>query len=357
MTFWMFETRYSLLGHPSQVWGERRLRLPRTDDEVLDTSIYLYRSASDARAGSYSGASGFLFSIWADSSEPAVAESLIKSATTIRLSPVAKDIDGLTGRRFCYAVTSAHVVDKSPIIRLNTRDGDRDIIELKATDWIKAKNSVDLAVAPVKLTNKWSTLSISLEMCLTEGEAKELEVGIGDDVHMVGRFINHAGKQRNRPVVRFGNISMMPDESEPINLGRGIKPQVAFLIETRTVPGFSGSPVFLWVNQWELLAAPERSVRAELAKRNWLCIRLLGIAGGYMYNQEKGVFVGDDGAHLAALSGTKVEVALNCGMMWCVPAWKLLELLNCESLRRQREEQRERWLTEFRYTPPAGSGA
>jgi hypothetical protein len=29
---------------------------------------------------------------------------------------------------------------------------------------------------------------------------------------MVGRFINHEGKQRNLPALRYGNIAMMPLE-------------------------------------------------------------------------------------------------------------------------------------------------
>jgi hypothetical protein len=39
----------------------------------------------------------------------------------------------------------------------------------------------------------------------------------------------------------------------------------------------------------------------------------------------------------------KVTVDVNSGMMWCVPAWKLLELLNSEQLYQEREQMRAGW--------------
>ena len=234
--------------------------MPRIDDDVLDTSIYLYSSRADASTGSRTGGSGFLVGVDANDAEPITSRSLLDDAMTIRLpwKVKVKDTDGLTGASFFYAVSSAHVARKSPIIRLNTRDGEKGTIELTASDWISIEPA-DIAVAPVTLSKRdWKALSIPITMCLTEQESRKLEVGIGDDVFMVGRFISNEGRQQNRPAVRFGNISMMPVHDEPIGLDKdtGIKPQVAYLIETRTVPGFSGSPVFLSIPQWELAAAP-----------------------------------------------------------------------------------------------------
>ena len=40
---------------------------------------------------------------------------------------------------------------------------------------------------------------------------KRLDIGLGDDVQMVGGFVHHEGKKRNRPPVRSGIISLMPD--------------------------------------------------------------------------------------------------------------------------------------------------
>jgi hypothetical protein len=71
------------------------------------------------------------------------------------------------------------------------------------------------------------------------------DIGPGDDVFVVGRFINREGKQKNIPSVRFGNIAQMP--GEPLFLDDG-KELECFLIEGRSISGFSGSPVFIHIS-------------------------------------------------------------------------------------------------------------
>jgi hypothetical protein len=55
--------------------------------------------------------------------------------------------------------------------------------------------------------------------------------------------VNHEGKQRNLPSARFGNIAQMP--GEPIEFD-GLS-QESFLVEARSVAGYSGSPVFVYL--------------------------------------------------------------------------------------------------------------
>jgi hypothetical protein len=40
----------------------------------------------------------------------------------------------------------------------------------------------------------------------------------GDEVFLYGRLVTHDGQQRNKPVVRFGNISMFPDSESPVKI-------------------------------------------------------------------------------------------------------------------------------------------
>jgi hypothetical protein len=70
--------------------------------------------------------------------------------------------------------------------------------------------------------------------------------------------MDHAGKFENMPSVRFGNISMLPNEREPIeddNL-KLRRNQVGYLVEARSRSGYSGSPVFIYwqhaVSSWPL---------------------------------------------------------------------------------------------------------
>jgi hypothetical protein len=74
----------------------------------------------------------------------------------------------------------------------------------------------------------------------------DLNIGFGDDVFMVGRFLGHTGKTcRNEPVVRFGNVSLVPRD-QLVYEGRNFWVQ-AFLVEMHPLPGFSGSPAFLHI--------------------------------------------------------------------------------------------------------------
>ena len=53
------------------------------------------------------------------------------------------------------------------------------------------------------------------------------------------------GNQRNYPVLRFGNISLMTKEKLIIDDNEPSKLAHVYLIECQSMGGFSGSPVFL----------------------------------------------------------------------------------------------------------------
>lgn len=140
---------------------------------------------------------------------------------------------------------------------------------------------------------------------------------------MVGRFVNHEGKQRNLPSVRFGNISMMP--YEPVRTSRGLLQEV-FLVESRSLPGYSGSPVFL-------APFPNSALRKEQPPA-----KLLGIDMGHLKD------------HLPVLSKKELAqgkrfpicddwtVESNTGMSCVIPAWKIIETLYMEELVESRKQ-------------------
>jgi hypothetical protein len=68
------------------------------------------------------------------------------------------------------------------------------------------------------------------------------QIGPGDDVFMVGRFIDHDGGNKNRPALRFGNISIDPT---PIMQDNGVRVP-AYCVDLHSRTGFSGSPVFVY---------------------------------------------------------------------------------------------------------------
>jgi hypothetical protein len=314
--------------------------MPRIPDEALDVAIYCYRSEEDAQAGRRSGGSGFLVLVPATSPEPLTVEPILPQQIWIG---AARDIGPLHYRWFCYAVTCWHVAEAAPVIRINTRDAGHDIISLTPSDWHHHATS-DLAVTLIDIKPKHhAALTVPIEMLLLPVESDMLDVGIGDNIYSVGRFINHEGTQTNRPVVRFGNISVMP--GDPVFV-KGVGPQEAYLIETRTIPGYSGSPVFLEVPPWELNTEPSGTERRILGDRQIPFVKLLGVAGGYLMGRNEAINVQVGGK---TLQGYRAEP--NTGMMWCIPAWKLMELLNRADLRAQRDAQRREW----EESPPAGA--
>lgn len=300
--------------------------MPRIPDEIRSCAIYLYPDHASAVKGRSSGGSGFLLGFHGNTPEPLVPVPPFPE-------PEMKAED-FNPRWFVYAVTNGHVIKEAPVVRINTLDGKTEIVTLEPRDWFCHKSS-DVAVAPIEIKpTHHEALMIDLGMVLTEDEAREIGLGIGDDVVMVGRFINHDGRQTNQPTVRFGNISMVP--GLPIKVEGLATPQEAYLIETRTIPGYSGSPVFLEVPTWELLWNAPGSRRRAIGEDTRVLSRLIGVAGGWLYGKRRRV----------TSAGREVKgwgADSNTGMMWCVPSYKLLELLNREDVRRHRDGMRVEW--------------
>src|SRR5438445_660680 len=67
---------------------------------------------------------------------------------------------------------------------------------------------------------------------------------VGGTGFLLGWFISHSSKQTNQPLARFGNIAMMPGEK--VVDGRGLRVE-AYLVEMRSLSGYSGSPVFVYL--------------------------------------------------------------------------------------------------------------
>ena len=298
-------TRYSSRGFPYQVWQP----VPWIDPELLDSTVYLYPSEADAEDGNRIGGSGFLVGT------PVIAR------------------DRSRGSVICV-VTNKHVVDSgNMVVRVNTTDGGRDIIPLDEMKWYRHPKGDDLAVCPIQLTAAHRVRYIPVTMFLSKGVIDTFDIGPGDDVFIIGRFVNHEGRQRNIPSVRFGNVSQMP--WEPIVID-GF-PQESFLVEGRSIAGYSGSPVFLFLPSQSI---PNLNPKIkEMAEKGDL--KLPGVTAKRLnIPMQLGPWLlGIDYCHLrwdepiwSKLTKKPVSddwfIKSNTGMMGVVPAWKLLELLD-----------------------------
>ena len=273
--------------------------MPAIRPDILDTVVYLYPDVDSADHGERVGGSGCVIAI-----------------------PVPEDLLFA----FAYVVTNSHVIREGQcsVIRINTRDGGMGIIHSTQNGWIHHPEGDDLAVLPISFEyEQVKVIGIPIDTFITKDKLEEYQIGPGDEAFMVGRFVNHEGKQRNLPTVRFGNLAMLPYEK--IRTGRGLL-QEAFLVECRSLPGYSGSPVFLHplpFNSFPRKSPPSmflgidmghiKDSRPVLDKAKW--------------KQNKRVPVDDNWI-----------VETNTGMSHIIPAWKIQELLNLEELMESRKQ-------------------
>lgn len=315
--------------------------MPRIPENILECSVYFYPERTDAEQGVGNGGSGFLLGVPGGYEEPVQPDSYEERTTlTIRLGKTPRVIWGpdreLTDRYHLYLVTNRHVASGVGYARITTANGGTTIVPLPKDGWIFHPDLDEIAVYPVNSRYDYSR-AVTFEILLTKQLVRELWVGPGDDVLMVGRFVNHEGRQRNLPSVRFGHIAIMPDEKERIRSHNGLLLE-GYLVEASSFSGYSGSPVFLYTPPWELpnFLGHDPNPRSRMAEIDQGFLWLLGVNWGHLPITLDAVTSG----------GENMTVELNAGMMCVVPAWKLLEVLNLPELQDQRAREREAWKSE-----------
>jgi hypothetical protein len=244
-----------------------------------------------------------------------------------------------------YAVTNSHVARRGfPVIRLNTIDGNIDVLKLEHGDWIPHPDGDDLAVASITLPHgKHHYFPIDLQIFVERkhlyASPYDMTIGAGDDTFMVGRFISHAGTQKNTPSLRFGSIAMLPFEKVRLGDASNFHLQEAFLVETRSISGYSGSPVFLYrplMDEFETGSGMFEERMLDPVGKSYF----LGIDCGHVPGYEK--VVNRDGTpHQQGL-----KVGANTGMAIVIPAWRLADLLNIERFKMERQKKDEQFKKE-----------
>lgn len=237
-------------------------------------------------------------------------------------------------RRFPYLVTAKHVIGKiremigsgTFVIRANSTH--RGSVEFDAglDHWAyHPDESVDVAVSifapPIDLS--LDVTFIPIDNFLTDDDISKRAIGAGDEVFMTGLFTKAPGAAKNMPVVRMGNIALMPDEKIP----HGTVPIDAYLIEGRSIGGLSGSPAF--VSETVRIAyPPEPNAKQEFM---WVSGRtyFMGIVRGHWDAPPGNVF-------------PQMMEKVNMGISVVVPAKKIKEILDSpeqKQLRKTAEEE------------------
>jgi hypothetical protein len=251
----------------------------RIADECLQCVVYIYPDEQSAREGKWAGGSGFL----------AHSEQYRQN----------------------FVVTNWHVIENmgAPTIRLNCKDDTVDVIPTYWNRWQKHPEGDDVAAIPFdELSDKHEAFAVDDRMFLNEALISRENIGIGDQVAMIGRLVEHDGTVRNSPTARFGFISMMPAEKD---IKEFENEHEIFLVDCQSIRGFSGSPVFF---------IPPSTAASVEALRN-VPTKLLGI--DYKHVPHKEPVRTQDGKRADGL-----YVEANSGIAGVIPAWRIARLLN-----------------------------
>jgi hypothetical protein len=153
--------------------------------------------------------------------------------------------------------------------------------------------------------------------------------GPGDDAYLLGCFVGYEGKARNIVTVRSGMIAALPDE--PIRNPKGDIFQESFLIEMRSLNGYSGSPVFAAISDTTHAGTARASQRRAAHEPI-----LLGVDWGHLHYPSP-VLSNDPSMSAPSNQNTNEwYVQMNTAMTGVVPAWKIQEILDMDELQETR---------------------
>lgn len=150
------------------------------------------------------------------------------------------------------------------------------------------------------------------------------EFNVGEEVFITGLFYQHSGTDRNLPIIRMATIAGLPQERVNAQVGSPRNPREAkveaYLIETRSQMGLSGSPVYVVPTQdpWNRpLLQPETIYTPKTRSP----VYLLGILTHHF------------GKELAEVEDPSSNVAkANVGIAIVVPHYKIAEYFASEEV-------------------------
>mgnify|MGYP002382187440 CR=1 FL=1 len=265
--------------------------MPTIPPQLIETVVYLYPDRVSATNSETPGGTGFLVGV--------------------KFSSVNALLFHI------YAVTNHHVAitGANSCIRVNKRGGGADLFEFAPDDW-EFIPGLDLAAVPMPFdAQKYVTQFIPNAFFMTDEIAKGVKLNIGEDVFMIGSFVDNHGDAINTPAARFGNISLMPSILEVGDSQASIKYRGPYYcLDMRSRTGFSGSPVFYYRTAGsDLSMAGSTSMRLEPPT-----VALIGAHAG-QFPETIGF---EDKA------GNKAKLTAPSGMTMVIPTEKILELLN-----------------------------
>lgn len=162
------------------------------------------------------------------------------------------------GFYFLYLVTAGHLIENTRkegwsddhivYLHFNNKDGGLHKLVTSVPDnWTRhpTDTNVDIAVLPFKALTSLDHTALPCDPHpALLANPQKWKIKVGTDVFITGLFLRHYGKQRQIPIVRTGTIAALPQEPVDMTDVPGERQIQAYLIETHSMGGLSGSPVF-----------------------------------------------------------------------------------------------------------------
>lgn len=309
-------------GAPQHQWVD--YGMPRLDQRILSTVFYLY--GRDPKSGKVRGPLG-------------TGVFILKPSN---INP---------NKFHVYAVTAHHVIKSgASIIGVRSHDPNATgpiFAEYDPSEWWSIPDGDDIAIVDVTDVDPLPVGGVPVDWIVTPEFVDEVDLGAGDDGFMLGLFVKHPGAPKINPAVRFGNISIMPSNANPIEQGNGIK-RPSFVFDMHSRPGFSGSPVFVYRTPANALTGidPSGSGHWSLDTKNNIFVKLLGIHSG-QFTEGNSVRKSEAyGSPTPIIEGDNLE--LPSSMTVVVPASAIRHIIYAGEAKKVRAQREKRLSKEWR---------
>jgi hypothetical protein len=250
----------------------------------------------------------------------------------------------ITGLFFFCFVTALHVVKdllgREIYVLVNKKGGGVTALSSLAGSglWTHPTDpTADVAVIPMSQDPSADYIAVAVKDFATPELMQAQNIGIGDEVVITGLFTPAPGTKRNMPIIRHGNIAMLPEEQIETDMGYAD----VYLVEARSIGGLSGSPVF---------ARP--TVFVQVVLEDGTTRTLHGIGDQYPL---LGMMHGHWDIRESEINSPQVlhdrKRGVNYGIGIVVPATKIIETINRPELLAMRKRFEEEFTRDRLPTP------
>ena len=266
---------------------------------------------------------------------------------------VAVHDDGLT---FGYLVTAAHVVaGGASVVRLNLKDGGSRTFSAPKNEWIFNSNpKIDICALPTTISpldddDPHEILFINIASTALRGDNfRRSGLSLGDSVFIAGLFAPRGGEKRNIPIVRMASVAALPEE--PL----WPQPTPAYLIETKSLGGTSGAPVFFDPTRSPLIRPVEPPI-IGIGSQEGPTVRIVWMPYSFL-GMVIGSHAGDYRTDFKGLGQSEFDIQFNAGISVVMTATDVLDFLEGDpSMKAQRQTEIEKKKADIGYRPSSAS--